>query len=112
MSGITRMSPSSLAGIAPVPEGTTTSRTSVDADFGGGLSAGTWSAEPQVEAIESYPVDEIMWIIEGSLILRTPDDASQEFGPGDALSIARGTALTWDQPTALTKFWVTRGSDA
>ncbi len=83
-------------------------RTHEAAPLGDGLSAGTWYAEPFREEIAAYPVDEVCVLIEGRLILRSPDGTAQEFGPGEAFAIAKGTPLVWDQPTAVRKFYVIR----
>lgn len=111
MAGVTRLDPAALAAAPEVQEGPALSRTAEQATFGAGLSAGVWSAGPFVEEIDSYPVDEICVLLEGTLILRTPDGEAQTFRAGDAFSIARGTACTWDQPEAVRKVYVVRETE-
>jgi hypothetical protein len=108
MAGVTRLDPGALASKPEVQEGPALTRTAELATFGTGLSAGVWSAEPHVEHIESYPVDEVCVLLEGTLILRTPDGEPQTFRAGDAFSIARGTECTWDQPEKIRKVYVIR----
>lgn len=108
MAGVTRIDPAALAGQPEVQEGPVLTKTAELATFGAGLSAGVWSAPPFVEHIESYPVDEICVLLEGTLVLRTPDGEAQTFRAGDAFSIAKGTECTWDQPEAIRKVYVIR----
>ncbi len=108
MAGVIRLDPGALASKPDVQEGPALTRTAEQATFGEGLSAGVWSADPFVEHIPSYPVDEICVLLEGTLILRTPDGAAQTFSAGDAFSIARGTECTWDQPEKIRKVYVIR----
>ena len=110
MAGVTRLDPAALAEKPDVQEGPALTRTAELATFGTGLSAGVWSAEPHVEHIPSYPVDEICVLLEGTLILRIPDGEPQTFRAGEAFSIARGTECTWDQPEKIRKVYVIRES--
>lgn len=107
MTGVTRLDPQALAGCPVVPEGPALTRSADLVDFGGGLSAGLWSADAHVVEIDSYPCDEVCFILEGTVILHVGDD-TQTFGPGDAFAIARGTACTWEQPGPVRKVWVVR----
>jgi len=52
--------------------------------------------------------DHYTLLLEGTLILRTPDGEAQTFRAGDAFSIAHGTECTWDQPEAVRKVYVIR----
>ena len=108
MAGVTRLDPANLDGRPDVQEGPALTRTAELATFGTGLSAGVWSAEPHVEHIPSYPVDEICVLLEGTLILRTPDADPQTFRAGEGFSIARGTECTWDEPERIRKVYVIR----
>ena len=110
MAGVTRLDPAALADQPDVQEGAALTRTAEQATFGAGLSAGVWSADPFVEHIPAYPVDEICVLLEGTLILRTPDGEAQTVRAGDAFSIAKGTECTWDQPEAIRKVYVIRES--
>jgi uncharacterized protein len=110
MPGVTRLDPAELDLKPDVQEGPALTRAAEQATFGTGLSAGVWSAEPHVEHIPSYPVDEVCVLLEGTLILRTPDGGAQTFRAGEAFSIARGTECTWDQPEKIRKVYVIRES--
>ena len=110
MAGVTRLDPAALADQPDVQEGAALTRTAEQATFGAGLSAGVWSADPFVEHIAAYPVDEICVLLEGTLILMPPDGEAQTFRAGDAFSIAKGTECTWDQPEAIRKVYVIRES--
>ena len=108
MAGVTRLDPAALAAQPQLQEGPALTRTAELAAFGAGLTAGVWSAEPFVEHIDAYPCDEICVLLEGTLILRTPDGEAQTFRAGNAFSIAHGTECTWDQPEAVRKVYVIR----
>ncbi len=112
MAGVTRLDPTTLDDKPDVQEGPALTRTAELAAFGAGLTAGVWSAEPHVEHIPSYPVDEVCVLLEGTLILRTPDGEPQTFRAGEAFSIARGTECTWDQPEKIRKVYVIRETPA
>jgi uncharacterized cupin superfamily protein len=111
MTGITQLDPATLEAVPLVQEGEVMSRTSELAAFGGGMTAGVWSADAFVEHLPSYPVDEVCVLMEGTVTLRTPDGSASTFGPGEAFAIARGTECTWEQTGPVRKFYVIRESE-
>jgi len=72
----------------------------------GGLSCGVWECAPCREEIASFPVDEMMVVIAGSVTLTHADGRAETFGPGDALFVARGSALTWEITERLRKYYM------
>jgi uncharacterized protein len=70
-----------------------------------GLFAGVWSAEAQETVIESYPVDEVCVVLEGTITLTTTDGIN-EFKAGEAFAIRKGTALTWSNSPDVRKIYV------
>jgi len=107
MPGVTRLDPAALVDCPVEQEGPALTRTAELVELGGGLSAGLWSAEPHVLYIDSYPWDEVCFILEGAVILHLGDDV-EAFGPGEAFAIARGTECTWEQPGPVRKVYVIR----
>jgi uncharacterized cupin superfamily protein len=107
MPSVTRLDPAALDGCPVEHEGPAPTRTAELAELGGGLSAGLWSAEPHVVHVDSYPWDEVCFILEGTVSLHL-NDSVETFGPGEAFAIARGTECTWEQPGQVRKVYVIR----
>lgn len=71
-----------------------------------GLFAGVWSADEQVTAIESYPVDEVCVVLAGTITLTDADGQVSVFTVGDSFAIRKGTALTWANSPDVRKIYV------
>ncbi|MEM7225614.1 MAG: cupin domain-containing protein [Pseudomonadota bacterium] len=72
----------------------------------GSLSAGVWQCAPCLEEFESYPVNEIMSIISGSVTLTDPDGKAETFTAGDTLFVPKGAKLTWQITETLHKYYM------
>ncbi|MEQ8602108.1 MAG: cupin domain-containing protein [Marivibrio sp.] len=70
-----------------------------------GVRVGAWEAGAYEEAYESYPVDEFMVLIEGTVALDYPDGASQVFGPGAAFLLPKGFRGVWRQEERVVKYF-------
>ena len=73
----------------------------------GSVSAGIWECPPCKVEIESYPVNEMMTIISGSLIITNADGVHEEFGPGEVVFAAKGAPMTWHITERLKKYFMT-----
>ena len=65
-----------------------------------------WECAPCVEDIESYPVQEMMTVISGSVTMTNADGSSDTFISGDTFFIAKGTKCTWEVTETLRKFYM------
>ena len=89
---------------------TTTDQTEIISSFhesaDGRISAGVWECAPCREEFAAYPVDEMMTVIAGTVILTNPDRTSQTFTAGDTFFIPKGTPCTWEITRTLRKFYM------
>ena len=74
----------------------------------GAVSSGVWLCALCRCDIESYPVHEMMTIIEGAVTVTT-DGKAETFTAGDTLFIAKGTRCTWEITETLRKFYMVAG---
>ncbi|WP_340118726.1 cupin domain-containing protein [Pelagibius sp. 7325] len=72
----------------------------------GTISTGVWLCAPCRCEIESFPVHEMMTIIEGSVTVTTADGKAETFTAGDSLFIAKGTKCVWEITETLRKFYM------
>lgn len=70
------------------------------------LEAGIWAADAGAHDIDSYPVDEVCVVVAGTITITTVDRV-EEFGPGTAFGVRRGSALRWEQADGTRKVFVT-----
>lgn len=75
-------------------------------DAGRRFMTGVWDCDPGTFEFESYPVDEICFVLEGSIVLTTGDGVRQAFGPGQGFMIRKGSKLRWEMPTGTKKYYV------
>jgi uncharacterized cupin superfamily protein len=54
-------------------------------------SAGIWTCDTYDEHIPSFPYDELILVIDGSVTLTEKGREARTFGPGDVFVIRRGT---------------------
>lgn len=73
----------------------------------GSVSAGVWECPPCKLDIESYPVNEMMTIISGSLIITRADGVEEMFGPGEVVYAAKGSKMRWHITERLKKYFMT-----
>jgi uncharacterized cupin superfamily protein len=72
----------------------------------GRFEAGLYAAGPSDQPIESYPDDEFMYVLEGSIKLTSADGTVVEAKPGESLSIPKGWKGRWTTP-GYKKYYVT-----
>jgi uncharacterized cupin superfamily protein len=85
----------------------TPARTSAQTSTATGFSAGIWEAEPFDEDFpDGYGMDEFITILEGTIVLRTPDGTEHRFEAGDSFTIARDAVISWHQPARVKKIFV------
>lgn len=70
------------------------------------ILAGVWECAPCREAIDSYPVHELMSVISGSVTVTDAQGAAETFTAGDSFFIAKGTPCTWHITETLRKFYM------
>jgi uncharacterized cupin superfamily protein len=108
MDGVTRLEASALAAAPQVLESGALARTAELFGPVEGLTAGVWESEPFTWQTDHYPVDEVCVVLEGTIRLQYPDGTAEDVGPGQAVAIAKGTALTWHQDVLVRKYYVIR----
>ena len=72
----------------------------------GKLTVGTWECAPCREEIESYPVDEMMTVISGSVTLTDPAGRAETYRAGDTFFVPKGTPCVWEITETLRKFYM------
>ena len=72
------------------------------------VKAGIWRSTPYTESYESYPCDEFMLVLEGSVTLET-EGFSETYKKGDAFLLPRGFCGTWRQNEPMLKYYVLIG---
>ena len=73
----------------------------------GSVAAGVWECPPCKLDIPSYPVNEMMTIISGSLTITNADGVEETFGPGEVVFAAKGSKMTWHITQRLRKYYMT-----
>ncbi|MEO0369856.1 MAG: cupin domain-containing protein [Pseudomonadota bacterium] len=71
-----------------------------------GYIAGVWDCTAFVDHMGKYSVDEFMYLLEGTLIMRMPDGEEIHLKAGDAFVIPKGLECQWDQPGYIRKFFM------
>lgn len=67
--------------------------------------AGVWECAPCREEIKSYPVNEMMTVVSGSVTVTENGKPSETFTAGDSFFIAQGTECVWEITETLRKFY-------
>lgn len=67
--------------------------------------AGVWECAPCREVIKSYPVNEMMTVVSGSVTVTMSDGKPETFTSGDSFFIAKGTECVWEITETLRKFY-------
>lgn len=66
---------------------------------------GVWECAPNRETIKSYPVNEMMTIVSGSVTVTVEGKEPQTFIAGDTFFLEKGTACVWEITETLRKFY-------
>jgi len=69
------------------------------------FSAGVWECTPHEMLPGPYDVDELMIVIEGSIIIEHESGKSERFRAGSSFIIPKGAPITWKQDETVRKFW-------
>lgn len=67
--------------------------------------AGVWECAPCREEIKSYPVNEMMTVVSGSVTVTEHGKVPETFTAGDSFFIAKGTECVWEITETLRKFY-------
>ena len=73
----------------------------------GSVATGVWECPPSKVEINNYPVNEMMTIISGALVMTNADEVEETFGPGEVLFVSKGSKLTWHITERLKKYYMT-----
>lgn len=71
-----------------------------------GTWTGVWECAPCIEEIPSYPVNEMMTVISGSVTLTNENGDSETFTSGDTFFLAKGARIKWHITEKLRKFYM------
>ena len=75
----------------------------------GRYAAGLWSGDAGSIEIESYPVDEFCYVIEGEVTLTDVEGESRTFKTGDAFLVPAGFKGVWGMNRPTIKYFVCHG---
>lgn len=68
--------------------------------------SGVWEATPHVEKIADFPMDEIMFVLEGSCTIVDDTGHAETFAAGDAFLMPKGFTGEWRQDETMRKFYL------
>ncbi|HRA53750.1 MAG TPA: cupin domain-containing protein [Thermoflexales bacterium] len=71
-----------------------------------GLTYGLWEATPYARRGVVMAFSEVMYLLEGSVTLSTPDGRAFTFAAGDVLLAPEGAELAWESPKTVQKFYL------
>lgn len=69
------------------------------------FTAGVWDCTPHELLPSPYSVDELMIVLEGSIIIEHESGQADRFIAGDSFIIPKGTPCIWRQDEYVRKFW-------
>ena len=75
-------------------------------DASGQLTAGVWECTPCTTQTDSYPVDELCYILSGTVVISDDAGHSETFKAGDCFVIPKGSSCTWHMPETTRKYYV------
>jgi uncharacterized cupin superfamily protein len=73
----------------------------------GSVATGVWECPPCKVDIDNYPVNEMMTIISGALMITNAEGVEERFGPGEVVFVPKGSKLTWHITERLRKYYMT-----
>ena len=77
-----------------------------DEDAATGYLAGVWDCTAFTAHPGPYPDDEFMLLLEGRVVMRTPDGAAIPVEAGEAFVIPKGFVCQWEQPGYVRKVFM------
>ena len=70
------------------------------------MLTGVWECAPSVMEIDSYPVNEMMTVLSGSVTITDHGSGSVDtFVAGDTFFVAKGSRITWEITETLRKYY-------
>jgi uncharacterized cupin superfamily protein len=75
-------------------------------DAASGLMVGVWACSPMTGRMEPWSTNEIMILVEGSVVIDHADGSELAVAAGEAFFIPKGTICSWRQSGNLKKFFV------
>lgn len=63
--------------------------------------------DPRLAIQKDDPVNEMMTIISGALIMTNAEGVEETFGPGEVVFVPKGSKLTWQITERLKKYYMT-----
>lgn len=75
-------------------------------DQAAGLVVGVWACSPMTGRMGPWSTNEVMILLEGSVVIDHADGSQLEAKAGDAFFIPKGTVCSWRQAGDLKKFFV------
>ena len=75
------------------------------------FTVGIWACSPCKEKIESYPFDEFMVILAGSVTCAADDGEVRSFTAGDCFFMEKGWKGTWHMTAPFKKYFVIHAGD-
>lgn len=79
----------------------------------GEVAIGVYAAEPgSLRIAQPYPVDEVVQVLSGDLILTPTGASAQHFQPGDWVYVPKGYTGTWEMRGAFREIHIISGDDA
>jgi uncharacterized cupin superfamily protein len=70
------------------------------------ILSGVWECAPFKQDYESYPVNELMTILSGSVTITHADGETETFTAGDTFFIPKGAKCTWHVTETLRKYYL------
>ena len=71
----------------------------------GVFTCGVWDCTPYEQLSAPYSVDELMVVLEGSIVIEHESGQVDRFRAGDSFILPRGTPCIWRQDEYVRKFW-------
>ncbi len=68
--------------------------------------AGVWECTPCKERVDSYPGDEFMTVLEGSVTTTDQDGNENTYSEGDSFVMQRGWSGIWNMTTNFKKYFI------
>jgi len=70
------------------------------------ILCGVWECAPNRQEYESYPDNEMMTVISGSVTVTNEDGRPETFTAGDVFFIAKGTKCIWEITETFKKYFM------
>lgn len=74
--------------------------------------AGTWDSTPYHRAVRPHRLNELMYLLDGSVRFASPDGSVLSANTGDAIFVAKGAPIGWESSERVAKFYVVQDVQA